>query len=160
MTTTRAKYMIYMLKTNTIVIKQQLDSLSDADLLLQPEARGNCANWILGHIINGRNSIIKRLGGETFWGDEEANMYQYNTEPITNADDPHLPMAQLLEQLDLGQARIVACLETITDEALDETVRDESTLGDMVNFLIWHESYHTGQFEYLRQLTGVNDKVI
>jgi hypothetical protein len=70
----------------------------------------------LGHTVNGRNSIIKRLGGETFWGDEEANMYQYNTEPITGADDPHLPMAQLLEQLDLGQARIVACLETITEQ--------------------------------------------
>jgi hypothetical protein len=37
-------------------------------------------------------------------------------EPITGADDPHLPMAQLLEQLDLGQTRIVACLETITEQ--------------------------------------------
>jgi len=35
-----------------------------------------------------------------------------------------------------------------------------TTLGQLTFFLCWHESYHTGQTEALRQLAGKNDKVI
>ena len=34
------------------------------------------------------------------------------------------------------------------------------TTAEFLHFLLWHETYHTGQTELLRQLTGVNDKVI
>lgn len=32
-------------------------------------------------------------------------------------------------------------------------------LGAALPFFLWHESYHTGQLELLRQLAGMNDKV-
>jgi uncharacterized damage-inducible protein DinB len=35
-----------------------------------------------------------------------------------------------------------------------------TTLGQLIFFLFWHESYHVGQPEYLRQLAGKDDKVI
>ncbi len=34
------------------------------------------------------------------------------------------------------------------------------SVGAWLHFLLWHETYHVGQMEYLRQLAGVNDKVI
>jgi len=34
------------------------------------------------------------------------------------------------------------------------------TVGEWLNFLLWHETYHVGTTEQLRQLAGKNDKVI
>jgi uncharacterized damage-inducible protein DinB len=36
----------------------------------------------------------------------------------------------------------------------------EDTVGEQLAFLHFHEAYHTGQTEMLRQLAGKNDKVI
>ena len=41
-----------------------------------------------------------------------------------------------------------------------ETLIDDETLADWVAFLHWHETYHVGQLELLRQLAGTNDKII
>ena len=36
----------------------------------------------------------------------------------------------------------------------------KTTLGQVVFFLYFHDTYHTGQLEALRQLAGKDDKVI
>jgi uncharacterized damage-inducible protein DinB len=155
-----ADNLIYLLGVNTRVLHRQLDGLSDNDLLLQPDMRGNCFNWVLGHIINGRNSILKRLGEEPVWAEDEAGCYQRESGAITGPESPHLSMEHLLQDHQLTGDKIIARLETITDAELDEKISDDTTLGKSLSFSVWHEAYHTGQFEYLRQLTGVNDKVI
>ena len=43
---------------------------------------------------------------------------------------------------------------------LIQTARGETTLGERLVFLHWHETYHVGQLELLRQLAGTNDAVI
>ncbi len=52
-----------------------------------------------------------------------------------------------------------AAFEAMTLEDLN-VLRDERTLGERVLELYFHETYHTGQTEILRQLAGVDDKVI
>ena len=151
--------MIGQLKTNDYVVKTQFKGLTDDDLLLQPESRGNCANWVLGHIVYGRSNILVCLGEEPNWGDEEGAMYAFGSPAITGADSPHLSMEQLIAVFDATQAQIITKLEATSDAEMDKPFRD-STVGQNLSFLVWHESYHAGQFEYLRQLTGVNDKVI
>jgi hypothetical protein len=37
---------------------------------------------------------------------------------------------------------------------------EEETAGQQIRFSHWHETYHVGQLELLRQLAGKNDKVI
>jgi uncharacterized damage-inducible protein DinB len=45
--------------------------------------------------------------------------------------------------------------------AREITVRErKTTVGQRVFFLYFHESYHVGQTELLRQLAGKNDKII
>jgi uncharacterized damage-inducible protein DinB len=58
---------------------------------------------------------------------------------------------------------LAARLQTATVEELAGEVQSflgTTTLGQLIFFLYWHESYHTGQPEYLRQLAGKDDKVI
>jgi hypothetical protein len=38
--------------------------------------------------------------------------------------------------------------------------RGEITLGNRLFFIYYHETYHVGQTELLRQLAGKNDKII
>lgn len=156
----RAENMLQMLNINASVVEMQLKGLTDADLLLQPAMRGNCANWVLGHIVDSRSTIIMRLTGEHFWSEDNQALYKFDSEPITSADDPHLSMERLLADYEETGNILKDLLEKITDDELDADYNERSTLNKSIHFMIWHESYHTGQLEYLRQLTGVNDKVV
>lgn len=141
------------------VILRQTDGLTQEDSLVQPPFRGNCLNWVLGHIINGRNAALKYLGGDPVWSEEINKRYDRNSEPIAGDAENILPLPQLLHDLEVSQERIQAALQQITPERL-ATVIDEDTLEEQVRFLHWHETYHVGQLELLRQLAGKNDKVI
>jgi len=160
MTNQRAEDLIYRLQVNGRVLLRQIEGLTGEDLLRQPDMRGNCFNWVLGHIVSNRNSILKSLGAEEIWGEDERALYGRESQPITGAESPHLSMERLLEDHRISGERIEARLETITDAELDVMRNEETSVWRWISFLVWHEAYHTGQFEYLRQLSGVDDKVI
>jgi hypothetical protein len=40
------------------VIKRQLDGVSHEESLVQPPFRGNCLNWVLGHIVCSRAEVL------------------------------------------------------------------------------------------------------
>ena len=144
---------------NYRVIQRQLDGLTHEDSLLQLPFRGNCLNWVLGHIIASRNGVLNLLGEASIWNDEEAAPYISGSEPITGPESPHLHLEKIMAALEQSQAQILAALERTSQEALNQPDGD-GTVGDSLSFLYWHEAYHVGQTEYLRQLAGKNDKVI
>ncbi|MFC2037838.1 DinB family protein [Chloroflexota bacterium] len=140
----------------------QLDGLSHADSLLQPPFRGNCLNWVLGHILVGRNQVLNLLGDPPIWGEGEQQRYETGSAPITG-EDPALPLVRLLADLDQSQQQISAALEQTSPEDLGAVVQfrgSERPLGQAIAGLHWHETYHTGQLELLRQLAGTNDAII
>jgi hypothetical protein len=148
--------------TNLRIIKRQTDGLTHADSLMQPPFRGNCLNWVLGHIIVGRNRALVLLGQEPVWGEEERILYETGSDAITSGDKA-VDLQQLLSILDQAQARLASGLEQATAERLAAKVTflgQERTVAEAVAGLAWHETYHTGQTELLRQLTGKADKVI
>ncbi|NHZ72498.1 MAG: hypothetical protein GWP17_05390, partial [Aquificales bacterium] len=57
---------------------------------------------------------------------------------------------------------IIAILSEIPEAILAEIYDEErgTAVGDRIASLHWHETYHTGQLEILRQLAGKNDSVI
>lgn len=156
----RAEDYIYRLQVDQRVIRRQLDGLQERDLFLQPQPRGNCANWVLGHIVQNRQELLRTLGLGVFWTEAEEALYQPGSDAITSQGCPHLPLKRLLNDLVRSEDMIVTRLQSITDDELDVLDEDETSLGKTINFQIWHEGYHVGQFEVLRQLSGVNDKVI
>ncbi len=140
------------------VIKRQLDGVTHQESLKQPPFRGNCMNWVLGHIVFSRGSVLKLLGEDLPWSENEAARYIRESEPIT-VEENALPLELLLSYLDQSQARILAGLQRVSAERM-EAVADNQTVGGRMTFLQWHETYHLGQLEPLRQLAGKNDKVI
>ena len=146
----------------TYIIHRQTDGISNEDSVLQPPVRGNCMNWILGHILVDRNYVLKLLRAEPVLNDTEVKRYTRESQPVTSLQDG-IPFDQLLSKLDLSQKRIEDGLKMVTPERLeemDEAGDRKETVGTLIAMIHWHETYHTGQFELLRQLTGKNDKVI
>ncbi len=157
-----ADSLIQKLRLTYRVIHMQVDGLSHADSLLQPPFRGNCLNWVLGHIVEGRNGALRALGQAAVWGEDAGARYATGSAPIVS-DAQALPLGQLLAGLALSQERIEAALRDMTPDGLAAPVDADGEripLGEHLDWLLWHETYHVGQLELLRQLAGKNDAVI
>lgn len=142
---------------------QQIAGLTHADSLLQPPYRGNCLNWVAGHIAVHRDYILLGLGAQPTLSETVHARYTYQSEPVLRGDDPSVvPFDTLVQAITTAQERIVAALEQASEAFLAEPVpfSPEETRGQLTTDLFWHEGYHVGQTEQLRQLTGTNDHVL
>ena len=147
---------------NLWVIKRQIEGLSHKDSLIQPPFRGNCLNWVLGHILVGRSNALAYLGQQPLWGAAEKKLYATGSEPITS-EEAALSLEKLVVLLDQSQERLAAALVDLDPETWGKSVQQsgqERPLSDALAGLAWHETYHAGQTELLRQLAGKADKVI
>ena len=157
-----AETMIQSFALTHRVIHMQTEGLTNADSLIQPSFRGNCLNWVLGHILVGRSQVLELLGESPIWDEAEAARYRSGSDPVT-AEEQALSLEQLLADLDRSQERISAALASVSPALLAEpegSSESNQSRGQAVAFLHWHETYHTGQLELLRQLAGKNDIII
>lgn len=162
MTYPNAKSLVRSFALTRNVIKLQTDGLTHEDSLRQLPFRGNCLNWVVGHILVGRLNVLKLLGTSPSWGDGYRARYEQGSEPIADSQRA-LPLDQLLADLDQSQEQIKALLDNIEPEELGKMLRSddkEEPLASAIAFLHWHETYHTGQLEILRQLAGTDDAII
>jgi uncharacterized damage-inducible protein DinB len=147
---------------NVSIIGRQADGLTQADSLLQPPFRGNCLNWVLGHLANNRDSILQLLGQQPILG-EAAARYRRESEPVTGDGEGVLSLAELLSALERSQPVLERALRLVSPEELAKEVPFAGRtvpVGQRLFFMYFHETYHTGQTELLRQLAGKGDKVI
>jgi uncharacterized damage-inducible protein DinB len=153
--------LIQAFRRNTWVIRQQAKGLTHEQSLLQLPFRSNCFNWVLGHIVINRENILASLGEAPFFTDGEQERYQRGSDPIDDVETA-VSLSHLLDGLKETQTRILTGLENASEEFLNTIYDTEygQTLADHIAFLHWHESYHTGQLELLRQLAGTDDTVI
>ena len=151
-------------ENNIEIVKMQTAGLTQADSLVQLPFRSNCLNWVLGHLLSNRRTILKLLGDEQTIDEALIARYDYGSEPIIADGEGVLTLEQLLALLDKAQAQIARLLEAIMDEQLARPLLPfgtrERTLGEWLFFFYFHDCYHVGQTEILRQAAGKNDKII
>jgi hypothetical protein len=148
---------------NLMIIHKQTKGLTHKDSLLQPGTRGNCLNWVLGHIAVNRVRLLDLLGEKSILSETETVRYKSGSEPIIADGEGILRLETILEALEHAQGRLAAGLQRIALESFiaEKQVDGRSTtLGEQVLGFYFHETYHTGQTEFLRQLAGTDDKVI
>lgn len=157
-----AKTLIDLLQFNHDIIHLQLKDITHAESLVQPPFRGNCMNWVIGHILGVREEYLELLGLPGVLSETEKIIYGYGSEPIvdpTRASD----LNSLVKRLDASLDILVNKLGNLSQAELDNQVqiwRGPLPLAEALSFMQWHEAYHTGQLELLRQLAGKNDHVI
>ena len=141
-------------------IKRNLDDVTNEDSLVQPPGAGNCLNWVLGHIVVARNTILSLAGGAPVAGDEVAAYYRRGSEPLRPGDKvPDL--ATLRSLLRDSQHRLLPALAALSHEALAQPVPEQmrqppltGSVADALVRLHYHEGYHNGQMGLLRRLAG------
>ncbi|WP_420631859.1 DinB family protein [Candidatus Leptofilum sp.] len=153
--------LIQSFQTTTWIINKQAEGLSHEQMLLQLPFRGNCFNWVLGHIATNRDQVLTLLGQEAIFSEDEVALYKTGSEPVIEVGTA-VHSNKLLDAIRESQARIEAGLKTVSAEKLAEIFNEEhqQTVADRIAGLHWHETYHTGQLELLRQLAGTNDRII
>ncbi|NJN18967.1 MAG: hypothetical protein HC822_23270 [Oscillochloris sp.] len=63
-------------------MKTQTKGLSHADSLAQLPVRANCMNWLIGHILANRNSVLRLLDAAPAVDPERLQIYQHESEPV------------------------------------------------------------------------------
>ena len=147
--------------TSHSTLMANLTDIDNATSVAQPEAGGNCINWIAGHLLNARGNMLAMLGGEPFLNDEENERYKRGSEPIRGGD-AHTDIARIVDGLKKTHERTIATLEAMPEEKLaselDESVFPapvkQQTLGTMLGLFLFHEGYHTGQLGLARYAAG------
>ena len=149
---------------NRRIVHAQADGLTHEQSLTQTEYNVNCLNWVVGHIVASRSGLLRRLGAEPAMTEEQAAPYERESDPITG-DGPHVVrFEELLEMLDGTQDAFDEMLGAATEEWLAEETpvapdRTSRRVSQLM-FIYFHDTYHTGQTDLLRQMSGVSDKVI
>ena len=149
--------------SNLDILKMQTKGLTHQDSLLQPPVRGNCLNWVLGHITVNRDRVLSILGEAPILSPGVTARYQTDSEPVTCEQEGILSLAELIDALERGQGLLSAALQRASEAELAREVQVGETslsIRQRLFGLYFHETYHTGQTELLRQLAGTNDKII
>lgn len=148
---------------NLRLIMLQTDGLSHADSLTQSPYNINCMNWVLGHLAVGRDEVLTLLGEKSLLSEAEKERYRTGSQAVKGDGPNVIRLERLLTLLAAGQEGIERGLERMSEANLAKTIQvDEHTLalGERLYGLYFHDTYHTGQTDLLRQISGKNDKIV
>ena len=126
------------------VLKKNLEGVTHEESLLQPEADGNCLNWVVGHILSTRNSALQMMNQPTFWNQEEAGLYKRGSEPIKNGSRAQ-NFKKMATDLDRSQELLMKGLSEISDTQLNSACPDPS-IGETMK-------KHSSSCNFMKRIT-------
>lgn len=140
---------------NQMMLTRNLDGISHEQTVISPDAGGSNLNWILGHIVSTRSSVLRLLGADALWSDEEQSRFRNGTRPTVDAAEA-IALDRLMADFERSQHIVSTRLKELGDEELAREV-DGKTLGEQLGGLAYHETYHVGQTAILRRVIGVDE---
>ena len=135
------------------------EGIGHEESLATPPGGGNCANWVVGHIVATRNVILSLVGAEVALDEAAAAPYKRGSGPLTDPIRARR-FEDLLADFRLAQVRLEAALDGASDQALAAPVPEgapkvgDGLVGTTLAMLQFHEAYHVGQTGLLRRLAG------
>ncbi len=146
--------LIHSFDTTRWLIDKFADGMSHEESLAVPSFRANSFNWVLGHILVSRDRVLDLLGQPAVLSAEGKELYDTGSEPVDA--EKAISLSRLLSGVDASQTAIGIGLQEISDGdllAIYDKERDQSVL-ERIEGLHWHETYHVGQLEILRQVSA------
>lgn len=139
-------------------ISRNLEDVTQQESLVRPPA-GNCLNWVLGHIVVYRGSMLKILGRRPVLDGARAIPYQRGSHP--DGTEQYLDLATLRGMLADAHSELIPAVSGLADAELAQNVPEEfnrpplaGSIGNALGRLSFHESYHAGQIGLLRRIAG------
>lgn len=155
------------LGTNQWLIEKQTEGLSHEQSMIAPPFRANRLNWVLGHILEHRDWMLRALDESTLMTANDVMHYRRGSDALQD-DSPVMDLVSLMALMKRSKDGLITALSQATDDFLVEKPQTGILLDshkdknrfERLQGLLWHETYHTGQLELLRQLAGTNDAIL
>jgi uncharacterized damage-inducible protein DinB len=145
-----------ILRLNTVLFRNCLDSLSDEQAVKRPSSGTNSAAFIAAHLASSRFFLLKTLGVEE--GDPLAPYLDGRKGIDDIAELP--PLSEVEAAWTKGAHLLRDRLDALTAADIDAPsslkfpLADGTLLGTLT-FLVQHDSYHLGQLSLLRKYCGL-----
>src|SRR5690349_20317936 len=82
-----ARTLIDTAETNFNTIMRHVKDITHEESLIQPSFNSNCMNWLLGHIHQSRDKMLRLVDAATVCSPEQAARYDRGSEPIKSGED-------------------------------------------------------------------------
>lgn len=130
------------------------NGLSNEDSLAAPLFKANNFNWVTGHMLVSRDLVLDLLGRPKVLSSAEEALYGTGSELVSA--ETALSLERLLAAFDTSQAEISQGLQNTSDNELAAVfdIERKQTVLERIEGLHWHETYHLGQLEILRQVSA------
>jgi len=139
-------------------VERNCAGVTHEESLVHPETGGNTMNWVVGHLVCVYNNVLPLLGQAPVMLTEKIKRYDRGSKPLPKEEA--LDFSELLSALHESVDRWDAGLATATHGTLDRKApfspfKDPNeTVRSLIGFLMYHQSYHSGQTGVLRRVIG------
>jgi uncharacterized damage-inducible protein DinB len=146
-------------RTTQQVLRMNVDGITQAESLIQPQPAGNCLNWIVGHLLCVYNDVLPLVGQQRVMEKEALQRYGRGTPALRDANEA-LPLSEMLGKCDEAVNRFEVGLASLTHERLDlpapfsPTKNPNETVRSLLATVAFHQAYHVGQTGVLRRIIG------
>jgi hypothetical protein len=137
-----------------IALERNLEGITDEEALISPRPAGNCANWLVGHLLWTREMVHGLLAIPSAWPSELGPHDLYRRGATEFVPAQAVSLTRLRSALATSQEQVMSALGTISAPRLEERATETSTVGERLAFLGFHEGYHVGQVGLIRRLLG------
>jgi uncharacterized damage-inducible protein DinB len=125
-----------------------LENITPAKAFWQPTHDAHSIAQIISHMIYWRQSLIKRLEGDL----EYKSSMKSEDNWKSNERLKKTGWKSLQKSLDESQVLLLSLLIRQKDALLKKKYRHEATFQDLINGILQHDLYHTGQIAYLKSI--------
>jgi uncharacterized damage-inducible protein DinB len=142
------------------VAAANVDGITHEKSLAQPAPGGNCANWILGHLTQVQNGVMRLVNEQPVWESEQ--LARAGFDPITGPGNA-IDWATLKDRFLGSRERCLKAISALSDRSLDETVPHPfggtCSRAELLNTLAFHQTYHVGQLGMSRRAAGLEGAI-
>ncbi|MBS1513471.1 MAG: hypothetical protein JSS63_00465 [Bacteroidetes bacterium] len=79
----KEEYLTALLVSN-FSLNKNLEGITEEESLKPIGIKGNCINWIAGHILAVRDAFFSNFGTEKFLNENEIKRYERGSEPVNS----------------------------------------------------------------------------
>lgn len=135
--------------------------MSHAESLAQPRPSGNCANWILAHLIDVHNALMRILDEAPVW--EHDRLTRKTLFDPIEGDDQAFDWQTMRERFAESRERCLAATSKLSADGLAQPMTgpfgEPTTLAGLLGTLAVHQTYHAGQLAVARRVAGLEGVV-
>lgn len=138
---------------NTLYLKKMTADLTEEDMLLSA-GESNTIGWIIGHILNYRGEILRRMNIPC----EKKETEKAFDRGVPKNKNIKINFAESMNDFAVRGGKIAEAIDSLGDEILKQPCGMELPGGNdietLISFLSWHETFHLGQIDLIKAAAG------